>query len=204
MVVKIYVEGGGNSKALKSRCREGFSKFLAKAGFEGRMPRIVACGSRNKAFGDFCTALDAASFEKFFLLLVDSEGPITSGCSPWTHLKNRSGDNWDKPSAANDDHVHLMVQCMEAWFLADKDTLKKFYGAGFNIRALPANPNIEMISKCDIFSGLESATTRTSKGRYNKGENSYILLGMINPDPDLVKSQMPYAQRFFDTLDRIA
>lgn len=34
-MVKIYVEGGGDSAALKTVCREGFSKFLSKAGLAG-------------------------------------------------------------------------------------------------------------------------------------------------------------------------
>lgn len=55
--MKLYVEGGGNAASLKTACREGFSKLLEKAGFKGRMPRIVACGSRNDAFDSFCTAI---------------------------------------------------------------------------------------------------------------------------------------------------
>lgn len=43
--MKIYVEGGGDSKELKTRCRRGFSNFFEKAGLKGRMPRVVACGS---------------------------------------------------------------------------------------------------------------------------------------------------------------
>ena len=41
----IYLEGGGESKELHSRCREGFRKLLEKNGFKGNMPRLVACGS---------------------------------------------------------------------------------------------------------------------------------------------------------------
>ena len=32
--IKIYVEGGGDRKDLKTRCRQGFSKFFEKAGFK--------------------------------------------------------------------------------------------------------------------------------------------------------------------------
>lgn len=54
--VKIYVEGGGNLARLKRKCRQAFSSFFKRAGFKDRMPRIVACGSRNNAYDDFCTA----------------------------------------------------------------------------------------------------------------------------------------------------
>ena len=46
---RIYVEGGGDAKDLRTRCREGFHKLLENAGFTGRVPRIVASGSRNEA-----------------------------------------------------------------------------------------------------------------------------------------------------------
>ncbi len=45
-MVKVYVEGGGDSKELRTRCREGFSKLVERAGFKDRMPKFVACGGR--------------------------------------------------------------------------------------------------------------------------------------------------------------
>ena len=47
--VKIYVEGGGDQAKLKRECRRAFSKFFEKAGFKGKMPRVVASGSRGSA-----------------------------------------------------------------------------------------------------------------------------------------------------------
>jgi hypothetical protein len=35
--IKIYVEGGGDSKALKTACRRGFRLFLEKAGLTNRI-----------------------------------------------------------------------------------------------------------------------------------------------------------------------
>ena len=32
MVIKLYVEGGGNAASLKAECRKGFNTFLGKAG----------------------------------------------------------------------------------------------------------------------------------------------------------------------------
>jgi len=52
---RLYLEGG-ESKDDKIRCREAFSKLLEKAGFEGRMPRLSACGGRESAFDSFRTA----------------------------------------------------------------------------------------------------------------------------------------------------
>jgi len=74
--VKIYVEGGGDTRDLKTQCRQGFSEFFRKAGLEGHMPRIVAGGSRGRAFADFCTALKQAREGDFIVLLVDSEAAV--------------------------------------------------------------------------------------------------------------------------------
>jgi hypothetical protein len=144
--VKLYVEGGGDSSTLKTACRAGFSDFLSKAGLKGKMPRIVACGSRRNAYdSSFCTAI---SIGEDALLLVDSEAPVSADCQqgdaeswkPWRHLNNRQGDQWDKPSNSEDAHCHLMVQCMEAWFLADRDTLQNFFTRHFPPQRKTAKP----------------------------------------------------------------
>ena len=61
-----------------------------------------------------------------------------------------------------------MVQCMEAWFLADKEALEGYFGSGFSRNALPQEPEIEAVAKADIEHGLREATRRTSKRRYGK------------------------------------
>ena len=123
MRIKIYVEGGGDSNQLKRKCRRGFAKFFEQAGFQGKMPKIIACGSRNDAFGDFCTAVRTPTNDEYPLLLVDSEGPVIPRHydKPWAHLKER--DFWNQPADTTDEQAHLMVQCMESWFLADRHCL---------------------------------------------------------------------------------
>ena len=138
MKVRVYVEGGGDGRELRARCRAGFSSFLEKANLAGRMPGVIACGGRRNAFEKFCIALGASKEEQFIVLLVDSEGPVADGYRSWLHLKTRDG--WDRPHDATDEHAHLMVQCMEAWFLADKDGLAAYFGRGFNRNALPRRP----------------------------------------------------------------
>lgn len=46
--------------------------------------------------------------------------------SSWAHLKQEDG--WNRPRGAEGRSAHLMVQCMEAWFLADKDGLATYFG----------------------------------------------------------------------------
>ena len=70
--VKLLVEGGGTSRKSQIACRESFRIFIKKAGFEGKMPRVVACGSRNIAFDRYRKAVLTG---KEAFLIVDSEGP---------------------------------------------------------------------------------------------------------------------------------
>ena len=197
MRIKIFVEGGGDRNLLRRECRKGFSNFFSKAGMKGRMPSVVASGSRREAFDDFRAAVHRPGKYDFIVLLVDSEDPVAAETGPWQHLKKR--DNWDQPSETTDDQVHLMVQCMEAWFLADKDTLAAYYGNGFNQNALPARQDIERIPKNDVFNGLKNATrSGVSKGEYEKGQHSFDILAQI--DPDKVVAASPHAKRLVDTL----
>ena len=199
MKIKVIVEGGGNTNLLRSKCRQGFSNFFRKAGLEGRMPSVVASGRRRDAFDDFCAALRSPGKYDFIVLLVDSEEPVVAGSGPWQHLK-KARDKWDQPSGATDDQVHLMVQCMEAWFLADKDCLVAYYGNGFNQKALPARQDIENIAKNDVLNGLKNATrSGVSKGEYGKGRHAFDILAQI--DPDKVIAVSPHAKRLVDTLN---
>ncbi len=75
---RIYLEGGGDRPEGKARCREGFRKLLEKCGLTGRMPRLVASGSRNTAFDNFNTAHSKASGAEYVALLIDSENPVST------------------------------------------------------------------------------------------------------------------------------
>ena len=197
MKVRVYVEGGGGTDDLRTKCREGFSAFFDKAGLTGRMPRVVACGGRQKTYDKFRTALANAAADKFIVLLVDSEDPVAEGADPWAHLKNR--DNWDKPAGAEDDNAHLMAQCMEAWFFADKDSLAKYFGAGFNRNALSGRPDIENIPKADLERNLKAATRQCKpKGKYDKGRDSFAVLAAL--DPTKVTAASPHAEQLVKTL----
>jgi hypothetical protein len=206
---RVFVEGGAKG-TLNARCREGFSKFFEKYQVEGKMllkgkmPRIVACGSRQNAYADFCTALAKAKQDDVIVLLVDSEAPVTCEHDQvWNHVLLREGDKWQQPNLANEGHLHFMVECMEAWFLADKACLAVYYGQDFEPTRLPQRNNIEEISKADLYAGLKEATRNCkTKARYDKGTQSFELLGRI--DPAKVISASPYAKRLIDALVNLA
>jgi hypothetical protein len=203
-MVKVFVEGGGDSKVLRTACREGFTTFISKLGV-ARHPRISACGSRQTAFDKFCTAI--ANGEEA-LLLVDSEEAVDvrysqgqpDGWRPWAHLKARPGDSWDKPQRCADTDCHLMVQVMESWLLADRNALKEFFGQGFKENALPAANNaVEDIGKQQVYDALSKVTSNCkTKAAYGKGEHSFKLLAKIAPNKVIRAS--PWAKRFVDEL----
>ena len=205
MEVTIFVEGGGQSKDLRSNCRAGFGKFIEKAGMKGKMPSIVPCGSRNNAFASYRVAVLKGEEA---ILLVDSERPVDDACqvglprawSPWTHLKYGSGDGWDRPGSVSDADCHLMVECMECWILADRKTLKKYFGKKFMEAALPSNKKPpESVGKEEALKGLAKATRHCGqKGSYRKGKHSFELLGEI--DSAKVLAACPWAARFVDLL----
>ncbi|MEG4624622.1 DUF4276 family protein [Microcoleus sp. w1-18aA5] len=160
---------------------------------------ITLCGSRNNALRDFKNAF-AAHPDAFVILLVESEAPVVKQ-SPWEHLKSR--DNWDAPAGVDETHCYLMVQTMEAWFMADIETLKRFYGQGFKENAIPKNiNNVETIGKNSLERSLKAASRGTkSKGEYQKIQHASELLGML--DVDKVRKASSECDRIFTTLIKL-
>ena len=70
MSVTVCVEGGGDTRTLKTECRKAFSEFFRKAGLAGRMPKIIAGGARKNTYKGFC-ALVGDTNRGFVILLVD-------------------------------------------------------------------------------------------------------------------------------------
>ena len=203
--IRIYIEGGGDSKNNKTKLREGFSQFLQALRLSASQNhigwRLIACGSRNEAYGDFCTALTAHT-NALNVLLVDAEEALTaktlaSQNPVWTHLQTR--DKWICPAGATERNCFLMVQSMETWIIADRDNLKKFYGIGFNENALPKNQNLESVGKTQIMDALNRATAQTkTKGKYHKTNHGFDLIKGLNPAT--VRAAAPSCERLFDEL----
>lgn len=175
----LFVEGGGDSKELHARCREGFRKLLESCGFVDRMPRIVACGGRAATFDNLKTELSQNREFEFVAMLIDSEQPLSSTEATWQHLTKH--ERWKQPPSAEDDQVLFMTTCMETWIITDRDTLGKHFGSGFKSSALPPLQDLEMRDRQTIQKNLEQATRRCSNA-YRKGKRSFEVLGKLNPD----------------------
>jgi hypothetical protein len=162
------------------------------------MPRPVRGKGRMQTFDLYATAVRNRREDELPLLLVDSEDLPASGHSAWQHLKARKDDSWDRPSGAGDDDVFLMICSMETWFVADRKTLKTFFGQCWRESALPKWPKLEDVSKEKIFEALHNATASCGKRSYAKGKLSFELLRQI--DPTEVKRGCPAAKRLLDRL----
>lgn len=202
--MKLFVEGGGDSKSMRAECRKGFRQFLENAGIKGKMPKIIASGSRHSAYEDYCRAIANSGSA---LLLVDSEEPVidkhqtgdASEWQPWHHLEGQQESSWSRPAHGSDMDCHLMVQCMESWIVADRKNLESYFGSALMANALPAPGRpVETVPKNELLQGLKVATAKCKKGQYNKGKHSFDLLGETNPDR--VAEASPWAKRFMDRL----
>ena len=193
MSVIIYIEGGGdNDQNLERLFRRSWATFFAAAGLKGHLPQVVRGGGRERTFNLFAKAIKHPDPNRIPLLLVDSEAPVKVGNSVWQHLQ--TNDNWNRPPNADDDQAFLMVQAMETWFLADRNSLQRYFGAKFKENALRQWPQLEAVPKATVFDALERAT---DKG-YAKGKVSFELLAKI--DPALVEAACPHAKAFLNRL----
>jgi hypothetical protein len=192
--IRLYIEGGGNSDSRKS-FRKGMRFFLKELDDLAKRQDIrfdlTFCGSRHSAYEDFVNGLKDHR-EAFVALLVDSEGPVTM--PPWQHL------NWD-PQGTGNDHCHLMVQMMEAWFIADHNALKSFYGKGFKEKAIPKSKDVEKVAKTEVEKALKTATRATTPGEYHKTKHAPELLSKLNSKA--VRESALHCERLFATLTQV-
>ena len=153
--MQLYMEGN-------KRLRAPMSQFIRK--ITGPIDlKITPCNSRDDTIKQ-CAKDEGA------LLLIDSEGE-----------ELRSLISRIRPQIGPDNRHFFMVQKMEAWFVADRQTLADYFGPGFHENALPQNANIESVSTRDIDDALRNATRNCAKQRYAKGRDDVGLLNILNP-----------------------
>jgi hypothetical protein len=196
MEIAIYFEGGGNSAETKAALRQGMSGFLKPLVDLARQRRcrwsITSCGGRYQASDAFLDALEKDP-DTFNVLLVDSEAAVAA--LPRAHLQQRDGWNLN---GAQEDQVHLMAQCMDAWLVADPDALAEYYGQGFNPNGLPNRLDLEEEPKGQIYNALENATRHTQKGSYGKIKHASELWKRVRQEK--ARNRCAHCDRLFMTL----
>ena len=197
------MEGGGTGKGA-AELRRGMDKFLGELKDAARSKSwlwdLVVCGNRHETYDKFSSARDHASENEIVILLVDAEAPVTMR-TVVEHLRNREGKKWNF-TGVPEEQVHLMVQIMETWIVADSAALSSFYGQGFRVNALPSRQNLEEENKTAVENALYRATEKTkTKGRYHKISHASELLKLI--DPAKARRRCRHCERLFSTLGEI-
>jgi Domain of unknown function (DUF4276) len=195
--IALYIEGGG-SRDQKVALRQGFEKFFAAIRQSASNRRLgikfVLCGSLDETVSKFQNACDRER-DVLPLLLVDSDGAVRA--TPVQHLTPKH----PQLAAAVSEHIHMMVQVMETWLIADAQALSQFYGQGFHSGALPETEDLESVSKVDIEQSLKRATAKTQKGEYHKVRHASVLLERI--DPQNVRVRCRHCMRLFRSLEEL-
>ena len=197
--IAIYMEGGGDGSGTKAALRQGLNAFFEPLREAARAKaigwKLVCCGSRNEAFRRFRNAVRHDG-QVLVVLLVDAEERVVRPVRE--HLQDRDG--WDL-SFTDEGQLHLMVQTMETWIVADPEALRAYYGQHFNETALSRGSDLEDIPKEDIARSLDRATERTRKGRYHKIGHARDLLKRI--DVEKVKSRCSHCRRLFEVVGKV-
>ena len=196
--ITILMEGGGRGRKRDLRIGMGvFLQPLAEAARRKSLSfNVIPCGSRENTFRRFRDTVDNADPNETQILLVDSETLVTLPAP--AHL--RETDGWDL-SFALEQTIHLMVQVMEAWIVADPKAVAQYYGQGFNLRKLPKRQALEQVPKTRVDKALKDATKRTGKGVYHKIRHAGELLMRL--DRARVKERCRHCKRFFEALEGI-
>ena len=196
------------SKVVGTPARSSENVGAGSASFSGEQDLRVECRESSHAAHEttpLTTSVlrcGARTGNQFIMLLVDSEEPVSTSDGPWQHVSKR--DSWTRPARAADEGLCLMVQCMEAWFVADSDCLKAYYGQGFNVRTLPRRPEVESIAKADLYTALDRATQNCAKGKYGRGKGRHSFGILATVDPNKVAAASPHARRLLQTLREAA
>jgi hypothetical protein len=184
--IRLYVEGGGNSESRK-KLRKSFRAFLEKGEErikrESARLRIIFCGSKSDTYDNFKYSLSDHR-QAFNILLVDSDGPKELSQNCWQYL------GWNA-LGTNESHCHLIVQEMEAWFIADIETLKNFYGRRLKEKAI-RNHKVEEIAN------PKEALRKACQDTYHEIDHAADLLGRV--DAAKVRKVSPHCNRLFETL----
>jgi hypothetical protein len=199
---RLYIEGGGDSKAMRRRCGRAFGELLEKAGFVDCLPRLVARGSRNEVFDAFKTAHAQATDDQFIAMLIDSEDPAPVPADPlkqktWDHLWGR--DSWPRPGGTTDLQVLFMTTCMEAWISADRSTLREHYGHNLIESRLPSAADLESQNRRELMNKLVRATEQCTN-TYEKGNRSFELFAKLSPEA--LKALLPSFRRTIAILEQ--
>lgn len=207
--IRLYIEGGGNTASEKNDLKIGFRKFFDTLIQSARQQKlkweIIMCGSNLKTIEAVRLAANSHP-TALNILLIDSDGEVSKDQTNKAYLRNKFEQEGDKKTSQaildlNEEQCYLMVQEMEAWFLADRQVVEHYFRGNFYGNKVPANSKVEDIDKANLVPSLENATRRDPKKQYNKIRDAKYLLEQI--DPAKVRKAAPHCDELFKALEKI-
>lgn len=199
--VAIYIEGGGDTRALQTPLKRGFKKLFEKAVVNIHELDVIPCGGRDRAYKDFRIAFEQGRYE-VAMLLIDSEGPVATGQRAWQYFSSgvRPDDvGFTPPTGSTNDNAHLMVQMMEAWFITDVAAFRTLYRHGLQEKSFSNSMNLEQIPKHQLIPALENATRQTSKGQFKKSHGAELIAEL---NVAQLRQRSAHADRLFTILQQ--
>jgi len=183
--VVVFVEGGGPGKSaseLRVALQNGLFDSLRRAGRKnGIQLTFVACGGRDDTINTYIKAAKDEPHRR--VLLVDSEGAVSQ--SPLAHLRGQ-GSGADLPADTN---PCLMVQAIEAWFPADPDAIKSYFGPKAAVKEFETKVDIEAIPKDSLKPALHTIAKACGRDGYDESADQSPLLRLVSPDAIRSKSK---------------
>ena len=183
--------------------RPGFHKLFEPHLERARQRRIrfnlIAGGSRAEAVKDFLRSCKLRPHH-INVLLIDSEDPVFDTTVAIRSLRNQS--YWDEGVDCEDNQINLMVQSMEAWFIADRQAFTHHFGQDFNLNALPSPQDAESVAPDDLTNAIRGALRYVSRRKrgYDKVTDGVKLLQLI--DHAAVSKHCRHFKRLMDYLTR--
>lgn len=197
MVAEIAIHFEGSS-GLRPGFHKLFERHVRRARRQRFRFKLIAGGSRTETVKGFLWSC-AAWPTVLNVLLIDSEAPVAHAASMIRTLRNESF--WDRDVDCGDDQIHLMVQAIEAWFVADQQAFIKYFGRDFNSNALPSPQNAESTSPNELMAAIRNGLRRTQRRRdYDKVSDGLKLLQLI--DEDTVSQNCQHFRRLIAFLDQ--
>lgn len=214
--IRIYLEGGGTGEGSASDIivlKRSFSTFFKK--ILRYAPMVIPVGSGDKAISHFVGALPDEEGE-ISLLLKDSEMPVPipeqMSFKAFLTAAGQRKKNSRLLARADELQIFLMVQCIEAWFVADREGLAGYYSRSGNQfdtdELLPqGNQSVEDLSCADIQASIDKALAKADAAKPKEQRRKYLkrhafeIIGYI--DPHKVAAASPHAKRLFDELARL-
>ena len=190
--IRLYIEGD-------SELRPGFIHFFGRqikqAGEMGIRFEVRLTGSTEKTLGAFLIA-NHENPDDLNVCLIDSDR--SEDGTLWQELLQHKAQHprWRRLRKPDREQAHWMIQAMEAWFLADREALRRHFGSRLRERQIP-NSNAEEVSNPKRV--LRRASASRPERRYHETRDAPELLRRLNIEK--VRQAAPACERLLRTLE---